>query len=425
MPAPLIDPDLLDQDQFAAVNNDNPAFTLWAARQETLQLLFKLLASDKQNLKGLEDCLTDGDIYNDEIAFHSLGFTPAVLDEMAQARERDEAYPTDPLAYGLTRREMATLLEVRKLAKAKLADTTDWANATHILIQAEKRRHLYPTWREAEQRSSLNLSPDYFRLPTRRFAQFLPPDSEPRPGIEWRVDATAKRAWRNKLKARLDQQSSLIEGFYSTIDQVEEAVLPGLRDALVQVVQPDPGTLADKKVAITNRLLINAAENGTRKTSRVAQAIEAMQLLLWGIRTGQIEDHSLSLDNTQAFDEEWKWLGAYGNWRAAMFVFLYPENLLQPQLRPDEEQTTLFKAFVKVLAGWAPMQNTENHDENGEEVATENEVDRLAKLIYERLDRSPALSRKGLEKLWKNLGDFSFRFSAGDYGAKKRSRPAR
>ena len=33
------------------------------------------------------------------------------------------------------------------------------------------------------------------------------------------------------------------------------------------------------------------------------------------------------------FDEEWKWIGSYATWRAAMFVFLYPENLLLPNLK--------------------------------------------------------------------------------------------
>jgi hypothetical protein len=47
------------------------------------------------------------------------------------------------------------------------------------------------------------------------------------------------------------------------------------------------------------------------------------------------------------FDEEWKWIGSYATWRAAMFVFLYPENILHPSLhRP---QTSAFKTLVDNL----------------------------------------------------------------------------
>ena len=44
------------------------------------------------------------------------------------------------------------------------------------------------------------------------------------------------------------------------------------------------------------------------------------------------------------FDEEWKWIGSYATWRAAMLVFLYPENLLHPSLhRP---QTPVYKKEI-------------------------------------------------------------------------------
>src|SRR6266567_1848947 len=55
---------------------------------------------------------------------------------------------------------------------------------------------------------------------------------------------------------------------------------------------------------------------------------------------------TLEADN---FDDEWKWIGAYSTWRAAMFVFLYPENILLPTLRRPERETPAFNSFVKNL----------------------------------------------------------------------------
>jgi hypothetical protein len=49
------------------------------------------------------------------------------------------------------------------------------------------------------------------------------------------------------------------------------------------------------------------------------------------------------------FSEDWKWLGSYATWRAAMLVFLYPENLLLPNLRSPERQTPKFQDLVRLL----------------------------------------------------------------------------
>jgi hypothetical protein len=83
-------------------------------------------------------------------------------------------------------------------------------------------------------------------------------------------------------------------------------------------------------------------------TTRIAQAIETVQGLLFGVRTGQLNDTypELNLD-ADDFDEEWKWIGSYANWRAAMLVFLYPENLLMPSLR--KWQTPAFHNLVDDL----------------------------------------------------------------------------
>jgi len=47
------------------------------------------------------------------------------------------------------------------------------------------------------------------------------------------------------------------------------------------------------------------------------------------------------------FEEEWKWIGSYATWRAAMSVFLYPENILLPSLR--RRKTTPFNALIDDL----------------------------------------------------------------------------
>jgi hypothetical protein len=54
-------------------------------------------------------------------------------------------------------------------------------------------------------------------------------------------------------------------------------------------------------------------------------------------------DH-LDLDAPD-FDSEWEWIGSYSTWRSAMFVFLYPENLLLPSL--ITRRTPAFNALIE------------------------------------------------------------------------------
>jgi ABC toxin-like protein len=62
-------------------------------------------------------------------------------------------------------------------------------------------------------------------------------------------------------------------------------------------------------------------------------------------------ERSALIDPTLApsFDEQWKWMGSYLTWRAAMFVFLYPENLLIPNLRRRDATTEAFRQLVDAL----------------------------------------------------------------------------
>src|SRR5262249_20396863 len=127
------------------------------------------------------------------------------------------------------------------------------------------------------------------------------------------------------------------------VDDVEETTLPQLRDELVRVSNP---ANRDQARYITEHLLIDASTDGCQTTTRVAQAIETIQGMLFGLRTGQWQEPRWSFV-APYFDDEWTWLGSYATWRAAMFVFLYPENVLLSTLR--QRQTPMFLKLVDEL----------------------------------------------------------------------------
>ena len=53
------------------------------------------------------------------------------------------------------------------------------------------------------------------------------------------------------------------------------------------------------------------------------------------------------------FDREWQSMGAYASWRAAMYGFMFPENILLPALRSDP--TAAFVALLETLRATARL----------------------------------------------------------------------
>jgi hypothetical protein len=82
----------------------------------------------------------------------------------------------------------------------------------------------------------------------------------------------------------------------------------------------------------------------------VAQAIETIQMLFFMVRTaGWPLAEKFRLNEGDEFDADWQWMGSYATWRAAIFVLLYPENLLIPNLR--RRQTPGFRRLVSQMQG--------------------------------------------------------------------------
>src|SRR6185369_537597 len=107
-------------------------------------------------------------------------------------------------------------------------------------------------------------------------------------------------------------------------------------------------TLQRAQLRVLSQHLIDASMSGCAMTMRVGQAMESLQGLLYGLRTGKADvPWQLGPATAPDFDEDWTWLGSYATWRAAMFVFLYPENILLPVLRP--QQTPVFVQIADEL----------------------------------------------------------------------------
>jgi len=346
--APLIDPDLLQEGHFRA-RYTNEAKTIYDARAGVEQSVL-IIGSGTTDRDGLEQRMTVflGPFVNDDLA--------DLISDMLQDGVSDARL--DQLT--ITRAEITFLVRMHGLLAETIPQTLtqkEWDSIASILTQVWKRRQ-YSEWRSEEQDSSkkLTASPDWFKLPEVDTTKFPP---KPLPSLpEWRATRGDLLDWEDRLQSRMDQEAALFAGLQNAIGEVEEVTLPSLRDALITVVCPIGSSYDVQADWFTERYLIDAKQSGCQKTNRIAQAIEALQQLLWSVRTGLLTDSYPNLklvasvpevDPDTEFDEKWKWIGSYATWRAAMFVFLYPENILLPSLK--KYQTPAMSLLIDNLRG--------------------------------------------------------------------------
>jgi hypothetical protein len=251
--------------------------------------------------------------------------------------------------YGIGQDGFDLLIRISDVLHATPAGTvlrSEWDDLDDVLIERQKQRN-WTTWRSEERNLSITLTPQFFGLRDRAD-----------PATAWnphppRGPAAVRERWVRRLRARIERRQEMEDGLRSVVTEMEQPFLVELRNELTRdVAMPGVG-LVRKRELLEQRLQMDLEESGQRTTTRIAQAIEAIQGLLFGARNGLLEDTAFALQGAY-FDDEWRWIGSYASWSAAMQVFLYPENALRPTLR--RRQSPAFEALADALrtAGWQP-----------------------------------------------------------------------
>jgi len=342
--APIIDPDLIGPGDLKNPippnpnSNDpgDPAYVLWQVRHRQIGDYLTELA--RQNANRNRASL-------DNILDFALEVKSQDLQDLADKRTQGESIEARLDQLGLSNDAFLFLLRIAALVINKRPVLeSEWNQVYSILTQSRKRR-LFAEWRDQEKEKGLTLGPDFFRFPAVDPTMFPPPPPPELPA--WRASADARSEWQDTLQSRIDQEQTVIEAMKEIVSSTEEATLPALRDALVKEV-PNGVGLNGKAKWVTDNFLIDAQAGGCQQTTRIAQAIETIQGLLFSLHTKQLSDTypNLVLD-ADLFEDEWKWIGSYAAWRGAMAVYLYPENILLPSLRLY--QTPAFSRLVKNL----------------------------------------------------------------------------
>lgn len=333
---PMADPDIVGPGDFfdpeyrfdAAL--DNPAFALWWIRNNGLN-----------GSGGWLDTIAGDSIAGN--LTNEIGTDATELADLNTLFEQGVDVGPRLRQLGLSTETLYQLANISSLVTLTTADR-DVFNA---IVLDVKRRRSYGEWNNAERAAEITLGPDLFEQPYQHAGNNQAyVDAVLRP---WRGRMAERRAWEDRLQARIDQHASLEAGHRNQVQAVEGDALRTLRDILI-MKDATGQTLETRADEFSARLLTDMRTACCQRTTRVAAAIETLQQLFHGLRTAQLPSalSSLSLANDPVdFDADWRWLGSYANWRGLMFVYLYPENLLMPSLRAH--RTGTFAGIVELL----------------------------------------------------------------------------
>lgn len=396
---PLVDPHLITPINLHNLSATNPVFQLWKIRKDDLQVIHDVYTTSVsgnnlfQNLNAkIESTLG--------IEINYTGSSPNWVkekDDLAEIKLQQDSgvnVKSRLLQLGLSSETFDRLYRLRELVKADSnisytdAEQEDLAN---ILLDVYKKRQ-FSLWNSHEESdSALNttipfaLSPDFFQLPPAVPFEFPPKQEAEKP--RYLFHQKAYRAWKRNLESRERVLESTATGLSNAVSDTEDALLIPTRDALIEHLANAQGSNVETtKDWISRNLLIDSEMQCCSSTTRVTQAIEALQLLLWGLHNEVLLDEpalqNLSLQ-APGFENEWKWLGSYATWRAAMFVQLYPENILMPELK--SKNSHLFLKYRK---------NVFNNRKN------KYEIEAATDLFIEQAVNSSKINLEGAALVW-------------------------
>lgn len=221
----------------------------------------------------------------------------------------------------------------------------------HLLLEIWKRWTRLDTWRQVEDQTMIGkLWPTLVDA-----GAWVVGGGYRRDFAPWRATASRRSALEARLVARFRAWDELSATLDRAVFDAQRAALPLLRDKLLGLANP-PVTDSD---ILTERWLVDVESTGVSLISPVKQAVSSLQTLINGVRSrwftsGHPAQNWKIKDSLAAqFDDEWKWLESEERWRSAVNNFMYPENVLFPELRTANSPA--FQTFLASLRSQQPL----------------------------------------------------------------------
>lgn len=349
---PIIDPDCVRSENLRNPQVGDTVYDLWTNRADWLNTKatairkkYDINVTSEKNLDVL-------------FQFALNKKTLAMFDKLVERGKDGENIASDLVNWKLSMDAFKRLERLRALAATNAVTESEWEDIYSILLQTTKRGE-YKAWRTEETDKKITLSPDYFMV-----------SATPRSLPAWRATYQQYLDWQDRVQSRIDQEASLRDAQAAAIIAADQIALPVLRDALVGDWVERLGVHpSDAAEFFSGRLLVDVKVSGSQQTTRMLQAIETIQNVLFTLRSQQIapgnpiSDWKLAYQKLDAatgkikvvecepshFAGEWQWMSSYDGWRGAMLVTFFPELVVMPGLRPASEQTQAFRELVSTL----------------------------------------------------------------------------
>ncbi|HYC32267.1 MAG TPA: neuraminidase-like domain-containing protein, partial [Gemmatimonadales bacterium] len=137
-----------------------------------------------------------------------------------------------------------------------------------------------------------------------------------------------------------------------TVEPFQDRILSRRRDGLVAWMLDSSSHPFDEVTDLYHYYLLDVQIEGCMRTSRVAAAIDSLQLYVQRCLMNLEESPAGAPDPRHVLpasipEREWSWRRHYRVWEANRKIFLYPENWIEPELRDDK--TPLFRALEEEL----------------------------------------------------------------------------
>ena len=336
---PSVDPHLIGPADLRDVSNGADAVSLWEARVTAIGTLMDDIKTARLA------AATPAAALDAALMFpQTLGKPAADLVALEALRQGGADIGPQLSTLGLGVDAFETLIRINALVSTSPPSpvlAAEWAEVDAILAQVFKGKQAV-AWRAEEAALHITLGPDFFTVASAPPITFPPPPPFTLP--KWLANEDDRREWEQTLITRTNQVMAVADGMAEAVGGAEEDTIADLRDALVTAGAA--GTIQTAAKSLTDRLLIDCANGTCQMTTRIAQAIETMQMLLLSVRTGQLQDTFPKLTLVAPdFDSAWSWIGSYASWRPAMLVWMWPENVADPALR--DRQSPGFNRLVR------------------------------------------------------------------------------
>ncbi|MFC7771838.1 neuraminidase-like domain-containing protein [Salinirubellus sp. GCM10025899] len=343
---PTIDPDLIESvDEFPSPAAGTDQFDVWTDRQQQLgswtrpgtQLEGMIQTGISETTGSAPYDFSTAQSSFETVLADQLDLTASEFATLIERRHngKDISARIAQLNLGIAEFDHLTTVRSSLIDRVPLTDE-EWESVQNIIVQARKRRQ-FGVWRRVERAYRITLRPELFDLPDQGDRVPNVDDDDP---FRWRFNAAVRRNWLDMLESRTDQRTAIGDEIGEAVARAEVEALPIRNERLIDELSlPSSVPVDERPEYLSERLFIDTEAHESKMTTRVSQAITSLQSLVVDLsrRKMELPGRTLRLtEGDEGFETRWEWLGTYPAWKAAMGVFFYPENILNPSLRRNK-----------------------------------------------------------------------------------------